>query len=122
MSGWAPAQTLWPGNVPFRFIGNDARRLAKPEFISPLTDRQWARAMRSSGIRPAFGLISFRYCAIASVFQTFAPSCVRQGTRIEGASSRSSLRASASSIETITSSKSSPENFAINQPRSDHDE
>jgi len=78
--------------------------------------------MRSLGIRPASGLISSRYCAIASVFQTLAPSWVRQGTRIEGASSSSSLRASASSGDTITSSKSSPANFAISQPRSDHDE
>ena len=78
--------------------------------------------MRSAGIRPASGLISFRYCAIASVFQTFAPSCVRHGTRIDGASSSNSLRASASSGETITSVNSSPANFAISQPRSDHDE
>ena len=78
--------------------------------------------MRSSGIRPASGLISFRYWAIASVFQTFAPSCVRQGTRIDGASSSSSLRASASSGETITSLNSRPAKRAISQPRSDHDE
>ena len=105
-----------------RFIGSDARRLAKPEFISPLTDRQWARAIRSAGIRPAVGTISFRYWAIASVFQTVAPSCERQGTRIDGASSRSSLRASASSGETMTSAKSMPANLASSQPRIDHDE
>ncbi len=59
---------------------------------------------------------------MASVFQTRAPSCERQGTRIDGASSSSSLRASASSGDTITSSNRRPENFAISQPRSDHDE
>ncbi len=59
---------------------------------------------------------------MASVFQTLAPSCVRQGTRIEGASSSSSLRASASSGETMTSSKSSPAKRASSQPRSDQDE
>ena len=62
--------------------------------------------LRQQAARP--GSISSRYWAIASVFQTFAPSCVRQGTRIDGASSRSSLRASASSGETITSSNVEP--------------
>ena len=56
---------------------------------------------------------------MASVFQTLAPSCVRQGTRIDGASNSSSLRASASSGDTITSAKGKPEKRASNQPRND---
>jgi hypothetical protein len=96
--------------------------LANPEFISPLTERQWARAIRSSGSSCAPGITSLRYWAIARVFQTVAPSCDRQGTRIEGASRSSSFLASASSGETITSSKSRPTKRAISQPRSDHDE
>ena len=59
---------------------------------------------------------------MARVFQTLAPSCVRQGTRMEGASRSSSLRASASSGETMTSLKAMPEKRASSQPRSDHDE
>ena len=46
----------------------------------------------------------------------------KQGTRIDGASSSSSLRASASSGETICSSKFSPAKRASSQPRSDQDE
>ena len=59
---------------------------------------------------------------MAMTFQLRAPSCVRHGTRIDGASSSSSLRASASSGGTITSSKSRPAKRASSQPRSDHDE
>ena len=59
---------------------------------------------------------------MASVSQTLTPSCVRQGTRIDGDSSSSSLRASASSGGTITSSNSRPAKRASSQPRSDHDE
>jgi hypothetical protein len=96
--------------------------LAKPEPISPQTERQCARAIRSAGSSPASGRTSSRYWAIARVFQTFAPSWVRQGTRIEGASSSSSLRTSASSGETIISSNSSPAKRSSSQPRSDQEE
>ena len=46
----------------------------------------------------------------------------RQGTRIEGDSSRISARAPASSGATTTSSKSIPASLAISQPLRDHDE
>ena len=45
---------------------------------------------------------------MASVFQTLAPSCVRHGTRIEGASSSNSFLACTSSAGTMTSLKSMP--------------
>ena len=67
-------------------------------------------------------MTSLRYSAIASVFQTVAPSCDRHGTRIDGASRSNSFLTSASSGETITSSKSRPAKRASSQPRSDHDE
>ena len=62
------------------------------------------------------------HSGFASVSHTFTPSCVRQGTRMDGDISRISLRACASSGGTVTSSNSSPTNRAISQPRSDHDE
>src|SRR3546814_1804572 len=55
ISAWAPAQILKPGKCAFRFIGRAERRLEKPECISPLIDRQWARATRSVGSSPALG-------------------------------------------------------------------
>ena len=122
MSPSARAHTLWPGKVRFRFIGSAERRLEKPECISPQIARQCARAARSAGSRPASGRVSFRYSAIASVSQTLMPSSVRQGTRMDGERSSSSLRASASSGATITSSKSSPAKRARSQPRNDQDE
>ena len=94
MSACAPAHTLKPGWWALRFIGSAERRLAKPECISPQIARQWARAARSAGSRPASGFASARYSAMASVSQTLAPSCVRQGTRNDGDSSSSSARAS----------------------------
>src|SRR5438270_13216461 len=84
ISACAPAQILKPGWRAFRFIGSAERRLAKPECISPEIARQCARAARSLGRRPALGLISARYSAIASVSQTDVPSCSRQGTRKDG--------------------------------------
>jgi hypothetical protein len=78
--------------------------------------------MRSAGRSPASGWISCRYWPIASVFQTVAPSCERRGTRIDGASRSNSLRTSASSGETVTSSNSRPAKRHISHPRSDHDE
>ena len=68
-----------------RFIGIDERSAEKPACISPEIERQWARAMRSPGYRPAFGLTSLRYSAIASVSHTVTPSCTRHGTRINEA-------------------------------------
>ena len=59
---------------------------------------------------------------MAITFHDFVPSCVRHGTRIDGASSSSSRRASTSSGLTITSSNSRPAKRASSQPRNDHDE
>ena len=59
---------------------------------------------------------------MAITFHDLVPSCVRHGTRIDGASSSSSRRASTSSGLTITSSNSRPAKRASSQPRSDHDE
>ena len=59
---------------------------------------------------------------MASVFQTLTPSCVKQGTRMEGASSSNSLRAWASSAATICSVTGRPANRVSSQPRSDQDE
>ena len=59
-----------------------------------------ARARRGpSGSRPASGLSSSRYSAIASVSQTLTPSWVRQGTRNDGDSSSSSARVEGSSLD-----------------------
>src|SRR6202011_5991113 len=82
ISAWARDQILKPGKCPFRLTGNDARRVVKPEWISPQIDRQCARWTRSAGNSRASGMISLRYSAIASVSQTVAPSCRRHGTRI----------------------------------------
>src|SRR5260221_2152489 len=122
MSACARDQILKPGKWPFRLTGSEARSVVKPEWISPQIDQQWARWMRSAGTRPASGLISLRYSAIASVSQTVAPSWRRHGTRIDDDSSRISARADASSGAVTTSSNSSPENFVSSQPRSDQDE
>ena len=122
ISACARDQILKPGKWPFRLTGSEARSVVKPEWISPQIERQCARCTRSAGSSPASGMISLRYSAIASVSQTVAPSCRRQGTRIDDDSSRISARAEASSGAVTTSSNSSPENFVSSQPRSDHDE
>src|SRR6202790_4483951 len=122
ISAWARDQILKPGKWPFRLTGSDARNVVKPEGISPQIDRQCARGVGSGGNRPASGMISLRYSPIASVSQTVAPSCRRQGTRIEDDNSRISARADASSGAGTTSSNSSPENLVNSQPRNDHDE
>ena len=51
MSAWAPAQTGKPGWRALMFIGSAERRLAKPEWISPDTDRHHALALGSVGSR-----------------------------------------------------------------------
>src|SRR6266403_1529633 len=122
ISACARDQILKPGKCPFRLTGSDARRVVKPEWISPEIERQCARNMRSAGNRPASGMTSLRYSDIASVSQTVAPSWRRHGTRIDDDSSRISARADGSSGAVTISSNSSPENFANSQPRSDHDE
>src|SRR5476649_2140404 len=122
MSARARDQILNPGKCAFRFIGNDARKVEKPECISPQIERQRVRAARSAGSNPAAGLVSLRYSAIARVSQILTPSCVRQGTRIEGESRRISARASGSSGEIRTSSTLRPLNLTSNQPRSDQEE
>src|SRR5260370_11307731 len=122
MSACARDQILKPGKWPFRLTGRDARRVVNPEWISPQIERQCARDIRSAGNNPAWGMVSLRYSAIASVSQTVAPSCRRQGTRIDDDSSRISARAEASSGAVMISSNSSPENFVSNQPRNDHHE
>src|SRR6201999_510725 len=122
ISACARDQILQLGKWPFRLTGNEARNVVKPEWISPEIARQCARWIRSAGNNPACGMVSLRYSAIASVSQTVAPSCRRQGTRIDDDSSRISARAEGSSGATTTSSNSSPENLVSSQPRSDHDE
>src|ERR1700733_10098592 len=122
ISAWARDQILKPGKCPFRLTGSDARKVVKPEWISPQIERQWARNTRSAGNNPAFGMVSLRYSAIASVSHTTAPSCRRHGTRIDDDNSRISARAEASSGEVTTSSNSSPENLVNSQPRTNHEE
>src|ERR1700694_4278440 len=122
MSACARDQILKWGKCPFRLTGSDPRSVVNPEWISPQIERQWARNMRSAGNRPASGLTSLRYSAIASVSHTVAPSCRSHGTRIDEDSSRISDRADASSGAVMISSNSSPENLVSSQPRSDQDE
>src|SRR6267378_2462540 len=122
MSDCARDQILKPGKWPFRLTGSDERSVVNPEWISPQIDRQCAREMRSAGSRPASGLISLRYSAIACVFHTVAPSWRRHGTRIEDDSSSIYARADASSGAVMISSNSSTENRIKSQPRSDQDE
>src|SRR5450432_872252 len=122
MSACARVQILKPGKCPFRLTGSEARKVVKPEWISPQIERQCALRTRSAGNKPACGMASLRYSAIASVSQTVAPSWRRQGTRIDDDSSRISARADGSSGAVTISSNSSPENFVNSQPRSDHDE
>src|SRR6202022_4829975 len=99
ISACARDQILKPGKCPFRLTGSDARKVVKPEWISPQIERQCARDTRSSGSRPECGMTSLRYSAIASVSHTVAPSWRRHGTRIDDDSSRISARADASSGE-----------------------
>src|ERR1700704_5241223 len=115
-------QILKLGKWPFRLTGNDALKVVKPEWISPQIERQCARNTLSAGNRPASGITSLRYSAIAIVSHTVAPSWRRHGTRIDEDSSRISAFAEASSGEVTISSNSSPENLVSSQPRSDHDE
>src|SRR3977135_541302 len=122
ISACARDQLLKPGKCPFRLTGSAARKVVKPEWISPQIERQCARNMRSDGSKPASGMASLRYSAIASVSHTVAPSCRRHGTRIDDDSSRISARAEASSGAVTISSNSSPENLVSSQPRTDHDE
>src|SRR6202035_5338122 len=122
ISACARDQILNPGKWPFRLTGSDARSVVNPEWISPQIERQCARKTRSAGNRPASGMTSLRYSAIASVSHTVAPSCRKHGTRMEDDRSRISAFAEASSGEVTISSNSSPENLASSQPRSDHDE
>src|ERR1043166_7345894 len=122
MSACARDQILKFGKWPFRLTGSDDLKEVKPEGISPQIERQCARCMRSAGNRPASGMVSLRYSAIASVSHTVAPSCRRQGTRMEDDNSRISALAEASSGAVTISSNSRPENFVSSQPRKDHDE
>src|ERR1700732_4922241 len=122
ISACARDQILKPGKCPLRLTGSEARSVVKPEWISPQIERQCARKTRSAGNKPASGLTSLRYSAIASVSQTVAPSCRRHGTRIDDDNSRISARAEASSGAVMTSSNGNPENLVNSQPRSDQDE
>src|SRR4249919_1209378 len=122
ISACARDQILKPGKWPFKLTGSEARSVVKPEWISPQIERQWARWIRSAGNRPASGMTSLRYSAIASVSQMVAPSWRRHGTRIDDDSNRISARADASSGAVTISSNSRPENFVNSQPRSDQDE
>src|ERR1700678_276972 len=122
ISAWAAAQILKPLYLALRFIGNAERMLAKPECISPEMERQWVRAAASFGRSPAWGKTSLRYSAMASVSQTLRPLWVKQGTRNDGDSSKSSARALGSSLGKTSSLKSRPAILHSNQPRSDQDE
>src|ERR1700709_580993 len=102
-------------------MGNAERRLEKAECISADTERQRARSARTFGGGPASGFTSFRYSAIASVSQILVPSWVRQGTRNEGESRRSSARVDGSSLAACCSSRAMPYILQSNQPRSDHE-
>ena len=53
-----------------RLAHSEERMAEKPECISPQMARQCARAARSAGSKPAFGLTSFRYSPMASVSHT----------------------------------------------------
>src|ERR1700709_2394319 len=97
MSDCARDQILKFGKWPLRLTGSDARSVVKPEWISPQIERQCARRMRSDGSKPASGMISLRYSALARVSHTTAPSWRRHGTRIDDDSSRISALADASS-------------------------
>src|ERR1700732_1010033 len=122
ISACARDQILKPGKWPFRLTGTDARSVVNPEWISPQIDRQCARKTRSLGNRPASGMTSLRYSAIASVSHTVAPSWRRHGTRMEEERRRISARADGSSGAVMISSNSRPENLVKSQPRSDHEE
>ncbi len=74
-SACAPAHTLKSRCFAFRFIGSAERRFTNPEWISPHTARQWARATRSDGSSPESGRTSLRYSPIAIVSHTVTPSC-----------------------------------------------
>src|ERR1700710_1910466 len=122
MAPCAREQILKFGKWPLRLTGSDALKVVKPEWISPQIERQCARCTRSAGNRPASGMTSLRYSAIASVSQTVAPSCRRHGTRIDDDSKRISALAEASSGAVTISSNSRPENLVSSQPRNDQDE
>src|SRR5471030_98470 len=122
ISPWARDQTLKLGKCPRRFIGSAERNELKPECISPQIERQWVRAGLVAGNKPAVGYNSLRYSVMARVSHTLISPWFRQGTRIEGDSSRISARAAASAGGMAMVSNSMPLNLATSQPRSDHDE
>src|SRR5262252_3549805 len=122
MSACAPDHTLKPSRRAFKFIGNADRKLLNPECISPLIERQRARAAQSFGNSPAFGLISLTYSAMARVSQILMPSWVKHGTRIDGESNSSSARFAGSSTGTASSAKSKLAILHNSQPRSDQEE
>ena len=66
------------------FIGMLARSSTKPACISAEIERAWARAATAAGHRPASGLRSFRYSAIASDSHTARPRCASAGTLPDG--------------------------------------
>jgi len=104
-----------------RFIGSAERKLLKPECISPEIARQRARATRSAGMSLASGFNSLTYSAMASVSQTLTPSWVRQGTRNEGDSRRSSARVDGSSLGACCSTNSRPAILQSSHPRNDQE-
>ena len=104
------------------FIGMLLRRSMKPACISVEIERAWARAATAAGHRPASGLRSLRYSAIASDSHTARPRCSSTGTRPEGECLRIAACVSGRSSGITISSNSMPAILAISQPRSDHDE
>ena len=121
-SARTPAVMPLPGYEARMFIGMFSRRSTKLECISAEIERAWARAAAEGGHRPASGLRSFRYSAMASESQTARPRCSRTGTRPEGECFRIAACVSGLSSGTTISSNSMPAILAISQPRSDHDE
>src|SRR6185312_253873 len=105
-----------------RFMGSAERKFEKPECISPEIERQWVRAPQSRGSNPAWGKFSCRYSPMASVSQILRPLWVRQGTKKDGDSSKSSARVEGSSWDSSSSSNSSPAIRHNSQPRSDQEE
>ncbi len=101
------------------FIGSAERKLAKPEWISPDTERHHAFAFGSSGSSELL-CDSWRYSPMARVSQITRSPWRSRGTKKDGERRRSSARTSGSWLSTTSTVKSSPANLHNNHPRSDH--
>ncbi len=108
------------------FMGQWLRRAVKPLCISAHRLRARARSATARGHTPAWGKVSARYSAIASVSHTARPSCTSSGTLPVGLSARMvclnwELGAKLSK-RTMTSSKAMPNWCIATQGRIDHEE